>query len=237
MSTPEDLLKKLQDILGHEFENSSLLEEALTHPSTDAHAKDEHSNYERLEFLGDRVLGLVVAEMLLKNFPEEREGDIAKRHTGLVQTDALAEIAKKIELGGFLSLSVGEQKSGGRKKKAVLADAMEAVLGALYLDGGLQPPKDFIHKHWHNTMQSYDIPPMDAKTKLQEWAQRHGLPLPQYVLLERSGPDHAPVFDMEVRVKGHPSHSGTSNSKQSAQKHAAQNMLNYLSTLDDKNEQ
>ncbi len=222
-------LDKLQDILGYKFQNLDLLVEALTHPSTDAHQNgDDHHNYERLEFLGDRVLGLIVAEMLLKAFPDETEGDIAKRHTGLVQTSALANIARDLDLGMFLNLSVGEHRTGGRKKKAVLADAVESLLGALYLDGGLEPPKAFISKYWQGQMMSFDIPPVDAKTELQEWAQKRGLPLPQYVLLERSGPDHNPEFDMEVRVKGFPSKSGVSNSKQSAQKHAAQNMLDFL---------
>ena len=233
MNKSADLFDKLQDVLGHRFNTPELLQEALTHPSTDAHqSENEHLNYERLEFLGDRVLGLVIAEMLLTSFPEEREGDIAKRHTGLVQADALAVVAHEISLGDYLSLSVGEHRSGGRKKKAVLADAIEAVLGALYLDAGLEPAKAFIKKYWHKAMVSYDIPPVDAKTELQEWAQKRGLPLPQYVLLERSGPDHSPVFDMEVRVKGHPPQNGISHSKQSAQKHAAQNMLDYLETLD-----
>lgn len=223
----ENILDDLQSVLDYRFKNISLLEEALTHPSTDAH-QTENKNYERLEFLGDRVLGLVVAEMLLRTFPDEAEGDLAKRHTALVQAKMLAEIARDIKLGQFLSLSVGEQRSGGRHKSTVLADALEAVIGAMYLDGGTGVAKNFLIRFWTDKMMSYEIPPMDAKTELQEWAQKRGLPLPQYVLLERSGPDHEPVFDMEVRVKGQPNQTGTSNSKQNAQKYAAQTMLNHL---------
>ncbi len=222
-----EILDRLQKVLEYKFKNEDLLQESLTHPSTDAHLADNR-NYERLEFLGDRVLGLIVADMLVYSFPDEAEGDLAKRHTALVQTKMLAEIAREIKLGEFLSLSIGEHKSGGRHKSTVLADAMEAVIGALYLDGGLEAAKVFLKRFWQDKMMSYEIPPMDAKTELQEWVQKQGLPLPQYVLLERRGPDHDPEFEMEVRVKGQDNKVGTSNSKQNAQKYAAQAMLKYL---------
>lgn len=229
MTSPpiQNVINDLQDVLDYTFNDAGLLQEALTHPSTDAH-QSQNKNYERLEFLGDRVLGLIVAEMLLYTFPDEPEGDLAKRHTALVQAKMLADVARELKLGEFLSLSIGEQKSGGRYKSAVLADAMEAVIGAIYLDGGLDAAKRFLKSHWSDKMMSYEIPPMDTKTELQEWVQKQGLPLPQYVLLERSGPDHSPEFEMEVRIKGQPNQSGISNSKQNAQKHAAKAMLKHL---------
>jgi len=204
------------------------LEEALTHPSMDAHCHQNHKNYQRLEFLGDRVLGLVVAEMLLRRFKTEDEGDIAKRHTALVQAKALYEVAQMLDLGTYLSLSRGEHQSGGRHKMTVLADAAEALIGAVYLDGDLPPAKAFIESFWRPQMESFEIPPIDPKTCLQEWAQQRGYPLPAYVLLERSGPDHSPVFIMEVRVEGLEPVTGTSNSKRDAQKIAAEAMLESI---------
>lgn len=235
MSAPDQIdLTPLETRIGHVFKDKTLLQEALTHPSLDAHRPENYKNYQRLEFLGDRVLGLVVAEMLLQHFPAESEGDIAKRHAALVQAKALHDVALALELGTYLSLSRGEHRSGGRYKMTVLADAAEALIGALYFDGGLAAAKVFVEKHWQQQMQSFELPPMDVKTRLQEWAQKRGDPLPEYTLLSRTGADHSPVFVMEVKVEGLPPARGTSNSKRDAQKAAAEALLQIIEEQTDK---
>jgi ribonuclease-3 len=229
-------LEDLEKTLGYTFKRQELLREALTHPSIDASGSNDENrrNYQRLEFLGDRVLGLIIAHMLLSAFPNEGEGDIAKRHTVLVQAKALFEVANQMDLGKYLTLSLGEHKSGGRHKMAVLSDATEAVIGAIYLDGGLDAARNFIDKYWGKTLNSYEKPPTDAKTELQEWAQARSLPLPHYVLLERSGTDHEPVFEMEVRIKDLDPQVGIANSKRKSQKRAAEAMLAHIKTLTDR---
>lgn len=225
-------LAPLEARLGYSFQNRRVLEEALTHASTDAHCDETHKNYERLEFLGDRVLGLIIAEMLLVTFQDETEGDIAKRHTALVQARALAEVAQTIELGNYLNLSRGEHNSGGRRKMALLADATESVLGAIYLDGGIEPARKFIEQYWRAKMESFDFPPIDTKTHLQEWAQKRGLPLPEYILLDTTGPAHKPVFTVEARVEGLEPAKSEGNSKRDAQKKAARILLQAIAALE-----
>jgi ribonuclease III len=184
-------------------------------------------NYQRLEFLGDRVLALVVAEMLLAAFPHEKEGDIAKRHTALVQGESLAQIARKLELGNFMRLALGEEDTGGREKPSNLADVCEAIIGALYMDGGLNVASDFIRRHWQDLLDHAPTPPQDVKTILQEWALARGLALPAYVALGRSGPDHAPVFLVEVTL-GQWRAQGQGNNKRQAEKAAAKALLALL---------
>lgn len=224
-------LKDLEALIGYQFQKTSLLDEALTHPST---TEGVGYNYQRLEFLGDRVLGLVIAELLLKAFPEEEEGDIAKRHTVLVQGKTLFEIAEQLELGQYVSLSLGEHKSGGRHKATVLADTIEAIIGAIYLDShDIEPPTAFIKRFWIDKLHSYEIPPVDSKTALQEWAQDRALPLPHYTLIEKSGRDHEPMFKIEVRLDTLPSTIGVDSSKRKAEKNAAQAMLNYIKSQEE----
>ncbi|MBU0726750.1 MAG: ribonuclease III [Alphaproteobacteria bacterium] len=218
-------LETLAERLGHHFKRRSLLVEALTHLS----ATERRSQaYERLEFLGDRVLGLIVAEALLDRFPAEREGDIAKRHVGLVRREALAEVARTLDLGAYLVLSRGESEAGGRDNDALLADAMEAVIAALYLDGGLEAARRFIMGEWQSLMDAEAKPPQDAKTALQEWAQGRGMPLPLYIELSREGPPHQPVFTVEVRLEGGRQASGTGTSKRAAEQAAANALLTGL---------
>ena len=211
--------------LGHAFARPRLLTEALTHLSATEHRS---TAYERLEFLGDRVLGLIVAETLLERFPEEREGDIAKRHVGLVRREALAQVARAIRLGECLALSRSEADAGGRDNDALLADAMEAVIAALYLDGGLEAARRFVLREWEAMMTASDRPPQDAKTGLQEWAQGRGLPLPSYRETAREGAAHQPVFTVEVAVAGHKPAAGTGTSKRMAEQEAAQALLDRL---------
>ncbi len=207
--------------IGYIFSDQSLRETALTHSST----QSDRSNNERLEFLGDRVLGLVVADLLITAFPQEAEGSLAKRHTGLVRQEALVNVAKVIDLAEYLKLSAGETKSGGLKKDKILADAVEALIGAIYLDGGFKAAQGFIKKFWWTMLQEQVVPPEDAKSQLQEWVQERSLPLPEYKTLGKSGTDHSPQFEIEVSVKGHGKASAIATSKRAAEKEAALKML------------
>ena len=210
--------------IGYVFSDPVLRDTAFTHSST-PHAC---SNNERLEFLGDRVLGLAVADLLFAAYPAEPEGNLAKRHTGLVQQEALVNVAKEIGLAEHLKLSAGEIKSGGHKKEKILADAVEALIGAIYLDGGLKAAKDFVAQFWDGMLKSQALPPEDAKSLLQEWAQGRGLPLPEYKLLGKSGTDHAPLFEVEVSVEGKGRTSATAASKRAAEKEAALKLLEKI---------
>ena len=208
---------------GHRFGNAENLNLALTHSSTGA-----GRNYERLEFLGDRVLGLVMAELLYDVFPDEVEGDLAKRHAALVSGETLALIAEQIQLGEVLKLSHGERAGGGAKNENILADVMEALIGAIYLDAGLPPCKPVIASLWENVLHTMKEPPRDPKTGLQEWAQGRGLPLPKYDMIGRSGPDHAPVFTIAVTVEGFEPLSAEGPSRRAAEKSAATLLLNKI---------
>ena len=158
--------QRLQEKLGHQFKNPRLIRLALTHASA---SEQEKANNERLEFLCDRVLALVVAEMLLERFPHENEGDLAKRHAALVRRQALAEVARRLQLGDFLIVSGGEKDRGLRSQGAILSDCCEAVIAALYMDGGMAVVVKFIRDHWAKLLRDSPSPPQDAKTGLQEW--------------------------------------------------------------------
>lgn len=215
----------LAAILQHAFSDPRLLEEALTHGSA---MGSRGFDYQRLEFLGDRVLSLVVAEMLYKNFPQENEGNLARRYVALVRREALAEVAAKIGLGDHFILSPSEAGSGGRENPSLLADVCEAVIAALYLDGGLAPAAAFINRHWRPLMARQEKPPTDAKTNLQEWLQGRGLPLPVYRIAGRTGPDHAPEFTIEVSAGDARPATGTGFSRRAAEQRAAAAMLALL---------
>jgi ribonuclease-3 len=211
-------IEALEDILGHSFEHVEVLRRAVTHASAEPRAWNA---YERLEFLGDRVLALIVAEQLLDRFPHEREGAIAKRHVNLVRREALALVARRIDLGRFLILSRGEEESGSRDSDTILSDSMEAVIGALYLDGGLEAARRFILAEWNRLLEQDLRPPQDSKTTLQEWAQGRKLPLPRYDTVDQSGPAHAPEFTVQVTVEGYPPATGAGRSKRLAEQAAA----------------
>lgn len=221
-------LTPLMDAIGHSFSDILLLQQAVTHRSF-GNGRGSHHN-ERLEFLGDRVLGLVIAELLYGRFPDEAEGALARRHAALVRKEALARVAEKIGLGSYLRMSRGEEDAGGRSNAGMLADACEAVIGASYLDGGLGPAQAFIRTNWLPMLEESAAPPKDAKTALQEWAQQRGLPLPDYDTLETSGPDHSPVFRIQVSVKGYPPENASGNSKRVAAQVAAQALLKRLTS-------
>lgn len=209
-------IEDLEKEIGHVFKDQEYLKDALTHSST-GHEKD----YERLEFLGDRVLGLTVAQMLFKRFPDEPEGDLAKRLSALVQGSFLAQIARKINLGSYVEFSPAERQAGGADNENILADVFEAVIGALYLDGGFDKCHDLIERLWAESFYEMKAPPQHPKTKLQEWAQSEGLSLPHYEIVAQSGPDHAPIFDVQLSIEGHENVIAQGSSRQEAEKNAA----------------
>ncbi len=223
-----------QDLSGrldYPFRDGALLTQALTHPSviaSQATGKRRFTEYERLEFLGDRVLGLVVAELLYKSFPNEPEGDLAKRFAALVREETLAQVAHTLRLGAHLRLSPGEDSSGGRDNPRVLADACEALIGAIYLDGGFEPAQRVVTRLWSALLDQISAPPKDAKTRVQEWAQARGLGLPRYVVCEQGGPAHNPHFVVEVQIDTVTPAQGSGTSKRAAEQAAATSLLKGL---------
>lgn len=168
------------------------------------------------------MLNLVVAQHLLKRYPDEKVGQLARRHAALVREEALADVARRAGIIEFIRLSAGEELSGGRNNPAIMADCCEAVIAALYLDGGFKPAERFIAKFWAQLLNQTPRPPKDPKTALQEWAQSRGLPLPTYSTVGQSGPDHDPTFTVRVQVKGYPPTTATGRSKRLAEQIAAQ---------------
>jgi len=222
-------MAELADIIGYEFGDPALARTALTHRS--ATVRDGET-YERLEFLGDRVLALVVADMLYEAFPDEDEGALAKRLVALVRQETLAEVAMRLAIAPLIRLSRGEEEAGGRENPAILADVCESLIGAVYRDGGMVPARAFIRRHWSSLMEGTAEPPKDAKTSLQEWAQGRGLALPAYRQISRSGPDHAPLFTIEVGVGDFPPERGEGPTKRSAEQAAAERLLARLEAAD-----
>lgn len=222
-----DALAEIQKHLGHTFSDQKRLEKALTHSSAGG-----TYNYERMEFLGDRVVGLVLATALFKIFPDEREGDLAKRHAALVQGKTLAKIAREIGLGDLMQLSDAERAAGGAENDNILADGLEALIGALFLDAGYDACRDAIERLWGDRVKIMRRPPQDPKTALQEWAQARSLSLPTYELLGRSGPDHAPIFEIRVKVGDYPPWAAKGTSRRAAEKLAAAMLLAHLEELE-----
>ena len=225
-----------ETILGHRFTRPDLLREALTHRSAAPSLRDRkpHSgrakgmgSNERLEFVGDRVLGLLIAEWLAERFPAEQEGALGLRLAQLVSQPILATIAEDVGLPAVLTVAPGESRAGVRRRATVLADAMEALIGAIYLDGGLVPARAFVRGAWEPAMTSEVAPPKDAKTALQEWAQGRGHILPEYRTVSREGPPHAPVFVISVTVNGRTA-TGTAGNKRAAETAAATELLGQL---------
>ena len=220
-------LEILQDKIGYQFNNQERLVKALTHSSTGS-----GTNYERLEFLGDRVLGLVMAHILFEEFPEENEGDLAKRHAALVQGKTLARLAREIDLGASMQLSDAERASGGADNDNILADGMEGLIGALYMDAGLEISHKILKTLYGDSVYVMLKPPQDPKTALQEWAQARSLPLPNYELVGKEGPDHAPTFAVRVSVQGYPPWTCQGPSRRVTEKQAAGMLLAHLNEID-----
>lgn len=218
----------LGEILGHRFSRPELLREALSHSSAAQGPAGRPVSYERLEFLGDRVLGLVVARLLFDRFAGESEGHLARRHAELVRKESLARVAVELALGRHIRLSRGEEEAGGRDNPAILADVCEAIIAAIFLDGGFEAAAAFIGRHWSPLIEEDLTPPKDAKTALQEWAQGRGLDLPFYREVGRKGPPHAPVFEVEVSIEGHSPEVASGPSKRAAEQAAAGTLLARL---------
>jgi ribonuclease-3 len=213
-----------EEAIGYRFKDAGLLDRAMTHRSAAQGKAVEWSN-ERLEFLGDRVLALVMVETLLERFPATREGDLAPRFNSLVSRETCAVIGADLGLGRFLIVDRAERSSGGPAKRSLLANAAEAVIGAIYLDGGLVKARKFVLSHWSGLLKQSHGTPRDPKSALQEWVQGEGLPAPSYRHDSRAGPDHAPTFTATVHVDGRTPMEGSGPSKQEAERAAARAML------------
>ncbi len=220
-------MRDLGTELDYTFEDPGLLRQALTHGSV---STGRTSSYERLEFLGDRVLGLVIADMLLEAFPDENEGALAKRLAALVSAATLADVAGEIGLGEHIRARGNDSDLAGASGR--LADVCEAVIAALYLDGGLSVAREFIARYWLQRLKNTTHPPTDPKTLLQEWAQARGYDLPNYIETKRAGPDHAPSFTISVQVGEMPPAIGKGASKRAAEKSAAAGLLEQLQADD-----
>lgn len=229
---PDVDLAALSEALGHGFAQATIAAEALTHRSAldrrpELKAAFPNGN-ERLEFLGDRVLSLVMADLLLRRFPREREGELARRHAALVRAETLVEIAVAIDVGRHLRLGDSERGHRGGVKPNILADALEALLGAIFLDAGFEAAASSVQHLWGERLSGQVVAPRDAKTALQEWAQARRLPLPVYREVEREGPPHAPVFVVDVVVNGQDAARGRGGSKREAERLAATTLLARL---------
>jgi len=227
---------ELEAALDYKFSSPDLLSLALTHSSMTKSRADRDQTNQRLEFLGDRVLGLIVADMIYQAFPDEEEGAMARRHTALVRKEALARVATSLNLGDYISMAPAEGDSGGRENEALLADTCEAIIAALFMDGGLKAAENFIHKHWSDLMAQDLKPPMDAKTTLQEYIQSKAMPLPTYREILREGPPHDPVFTIEVSIESGEARSGIGSSKRQAEQMAAAAMLRLLGVTEEESQ-
>jgi ribonuclease-3 len=220
--------------IGYKFKDEALLKNALTHPSMiseQVSKKIKVQSYERLEFLGDSVLGLVISEMLMENYRNESEGDLSRRKTFLVCGKTLAEIAEMLEISKFIMMSKGEEVHGGRKNMRNLENIMEAIIGAMYIDGGLEPVRKFVEKNWIDRILEQKDPPKELKTELQELSQKYYNCIPRYVLVEKSGAEHSPKFRVSVEVDGLESFVGEGLSKKEAEKDAAEKMVEYIEEI------
>ena len=213
----------LQERLGYTFKDMDLLVRALTHVSAPAGAGK--SNYQRLEFLGDRVLGLAVAELLYAAYPKATEGELSHRLSELVRRESCAQVALSWDVGSYLKLGAGEAQSGGRGNLAILADVCESIIGAVFLDGGFEAARALVERGFAELLASPRRPAKDPKSVVQEWAQGRGLPPPTYALVEQTGPDHAPRFAVAVKVQGLENGIGFGASKRAAEQEAARSLL------------
>ena len=224
-------LDDLEAVIAYRFTDAALLAEALTHASTLASGRRQPAgrarqrSNERLEFLGDRVLGLVVAHLLIETYPDEAEGGLTHRHSMLVRRETLADVAGEIGLGRWLEVAHGGKGSGGMTNPTILADACEAVIGAVFLDGGYPPAAALVRRYWQGRVADMTESPRDAKTMLQVWALARGRSLPAYRVLDSEGPAHAPVFTVEVAIEGMGRAVAEAGAKRAAEQAAAAALL------------
>lgn len=222
-------MTELENNLKYQFKNISLLEHALTHSSYANEKKHSLGSNERLEFLGDSVLSIIVAEHLYKNYPDLPEGELTKIRASLVCEDALFEFAMELELGKFLMLGKGEQQNGGNKRHSTLSDAFEAVLAAIYLDGGIEPAKKHVLRFVEKKLTDLSKAPFkDYKTMLQEVIQKNPEEKLEYVLIDATGPDHAKTFTVELRLNSNVIGKGVAGNKKTAEQHAAKQALELM---------
>ena len=215
----------LEDRIGYRFKDADLLDCALTHISALTGPRNRVGSYQRLEFLGDHVLGLVVSDMLFRNFPKANEGELSRRLADLVRKETCAAMARELDLGAIIRLGSSEAGSGGRSRDTVLADVCESLIGAVFLDGGYPAAAALVEKLWNERMRTPARPLRDPKTTLQEWAQGRGLPTPTYREIGRSGPHHSPEFRIAVELPKLAPAEGIGRSKRAAEQAAAQALL------------
>jgi ribonuclease-3 len=215
----------LEERVGYRFKDGAMLDCALTHISALKGARNRAGSYQRLEFLGDHVLGLVISDVLFRAFPKADEGELSRRLADLVRKETCAEIARTIELGAAIRLGSSEANAGARKRPAILADVCEALIGAVYLDGGYPAAEALVQRLWQVRIQAKAQPLRDPKTVLQEWAQARGLPTPAYREVARTGPDHDPEFCVAVQLPNFAPAEGSGRSKRAAEQAAAAAML------------
>lgn len=218
-------LQAFQGRIGYTFERPDLLVRAMTHSSI---ASETRPDNQRLEFLGDRVLGLVMAEILMSDDRAADEGQLAPRFNAMVRKETCADVARDIDLGAVLKLGKSEQVTGGRRKTALLGDGMEALIAAVFVDGGLDASRDLILRLWGERIDNVEDDARDPKTTLQEWAQARKMLPPKYEVLDRSGPDHAPIFRIAARLEDGRSGEGTAPSKRNAEQAAAKTLLDEV---------
>lgn len=216
------MFHELEQRLGYTFQDKDFLQHALRHASA---AKTPSESYERLEFLGDRVLGLVVADMLIKTFPDSREGGLAKRFSALVCERTLKNVADELDLS---SLVIAEKPDFAKERPSVVADALEALIAVIYLEAGYSVAREIIEKLWRDRLLSLEDVPKDPKSALQEWTHLMAMPMPTYTLINRTGPDHRPFFYVKVQVGNDYESCGQGTSLRLAEKMAAQNLLQSL---------
>lgn len=220
----------LEEKMHYEFSDKGLIDLALTHSSFDKKKDAALKDNERLEFLGDRVLGLSIADMIYSCFPSEAEGKLAKRHAALVKQETLVTVAESLRVGQYIRMSQGEDKSGGRSKPSILSDTVEAIIGAIYLDSGFEEADKFILKFWERKLNNVRL--KDPKSHLQEWLQGQKEPLPEYEVIEKTGEAHNRHFVIKVITKNHGEMVGEGSSKQQAQQDAAAALLDELGVDD-----
>jgi ribonuclease-3 len=221
---------RLAATLGHRFGQPELLAAALSHPSL---GEKGGSGYERLEFLGDRVLALCVADLLYRRYPAEDEGQLSSRLIALVRREALAGVATDIGLAQHVRVAPGALAPTGKARETLLSDACEAVIGALFLDGGLDTARQFVYRHWEARLEAVRPPPLDAKTALQEWLQGRGQPLPVYKVVGQEGPAHAPRFAVTAMAADGRSAVADGPNKRAAEQVAAARLLEMLERSDE----
>jgi len=221
----------IEDKIGYKFNNPKLLKQALTHPS--AKRNKITQDYERLEFLGDSILGMIVSEILFKRFGGENEGKLAKRKAATVCKESLAHIARELSIGKYMILGTGEDQIGGRENKANLENVLEALVAAIYLDGGLEKTRAFVDRFFSDIIEKMATPPKDPKSSLQEWAQARGMALPKYTVVSMEGPSHEPIIEVELTVDKY-SEKASASSRKEAERKASEKLLQTIEKNNDK---